>query len=169
MVFPCPGKRKFGAISASGSRTNRRKWARGCGRVSAGVVRISLPKAIKSRSSGRGSFNIFFGVRPNSFSRFCSFARRDSGDSPLRGTRVTAALTNFGEPAGQSTGAVSKSGDFLTGWSESSCNRSIARKMTSRESPRLEPSAIYAVSGTKSGKPTSVPTRPACRRCRVPV
>jgi hypothetical protein len=37
----CPGKINSGAISLSGCNTNRRKWARGCGNVNAGVIRIS--------------------------------------------------------------------------------------------------------------------------------
>ena len=39
------------------------------------------PNAIKSKSSGRGSFRTFFGRRPNSFSSACNFASSDSGVS----------------------------------------------------------------------------------------
>jgi len=141
---PCPGKTRSGAISANGSRTNRRRWARGCGSVNSGVARISLLNAIKSRSSGRASFRTFLGMRPNSFSSVWSFLSKDSGVSLLRGASPTTAFTKFGEPGGQSTGALSKSDDFRSGWSDNSCNRSIACKIRRRESPRFEPNAMNA-------------------------
>jgi hypothetical protein len=62
---------------------NRRKCARGCGKISFGVFlpslrfgaagRVSVPTTIKSKSSGRGSFKTFFARRPNSFSNTRSF------------------------------------------------------------------------------------------------
>ena len=99
-VFPCPGKINSGAISLNGWSTNRRTSARGCGKINSGVIRVSAPKAIKSKSSGRGSFKTFLGRRPNSFSSVQVFpaaipafrphaARADNGIHKIRRPRRT--------------------------------------------------------------------------------
>ena len=105
-VWVWPGKTNFGANSLSGCSTNPRWCALGCGSTRSLLWRNSRPNTIKSKSSGRGSFGISFGRRPNSFSRACNLASSDSGLSPSFGTSPTAALMNTGDPGGQSTGEV---------------------------------------------------------------
>jgi hypothetical protein len=144
ILLVCPGKIKSGAISLSGCNTNRRKCARGCGNVKVSVIRISCPKAIRSRSSGRGSLRTCLGRRPKSFSIARNFASRLSGVSPGPGTSATTAFTNGGEPGGQSTGEVCQREDFESGAVESCCTCSIAARRIPEESPRFEPSATNA-------------------------
>ncbi len=146
-VFPCPDKIRSGAISFNGSSTNRRRCARGCGKTSSGVSRVSGPNAIKSKSSGRGSFGTILVCRPNSFSSTRSFCSNDSGVSPSRASKPTTAFTNSGEPGGQSTGEVCHNEDLRIGRSEQFCSRTIASRMIRRESPRLEPNATNASFG----------------------
>src|SRR6185437_9664359 len=98
--------------------------------------------AIKSKSSGRGSFRTFFGARPNSFSSVCNFANNDSGVSPPFGVSAATAFKNIGDPGGQSTGVVSKNEDLAIGPADNSRSRSIARVSTLRESPRFDPKAM---------------------------
>ncbi len=143
-VFVWPGKINSGAISPNGCSTNLRSGARGCGKINSGELLTSFPKAIKSKSSGRGSLRTFFGNRPNSFSRACNFFNKDSGVSSFRGTKPTTAFTNFGESGGQSTGVVCQKEDLRIGATEIFCNRASASKRICRESPRFEPSATMA-------------------------
>ncbi len=150
--FCCPEITKAGASSARGARTNRRRCARGCGRKSADEVLCSDRKVMRSRSSGRASFNTTLGWRPNSRSSASKNARRDSGVSLARGIKPTTAFINGGEPGGQSTGSVFHKEDFASGKSEQACNRLIAAARIVFESPRLEPKATYAQSdGFKEG------------------
>lgn len=162
-VFPCPGKTKFGAISFSGCKTNFRKCARGCGRTKSFVSRLSSPNAIKSRSSARGSFKSFFGVLPNSFSSTFNFCIKDSGVSPVLGTKATAAFTNFGESGGQSTGDVCHNEDCKSGSSENFWSCAMASRTVFCEAPRFEPRATIARSVISSR------AHPACHKCPVSV
>src|SRR5688572_32716783 len=50
-LFPYTTLFRSDAISASGSRTKRRLWARGWGSVRSGELRTAAPKAIRSRRS----------------------------------------------------------------------------------------------------------------------
>src|SRR5207248_2487888 len=79
------------------------------------------------------SFTTVFGLRPNSRSNSWSFPSSDSGVSPIKGVNPTIALTNFGEPGGQSTGPVSQSEDLSSGPSESFSKALIAWSTVSRE------------------------------------
>ena len=134
-----PGKMKSGAISLRGSSTNFRKCARGCGRVSAGLWRISGPKLMRSKSSRRASFNTCLGRRPNSTSKACSWASNDSGDSPALTCKPAQAFTKGGDPGGQSTGVLCQSEERTRGASDSCCNRARAASRVGGESPRFYP------------------------------
>ncbi len=171
-VFVWPGRMRAGAISFSGSSTKRRRCARGCGSVSWGVERSSEPNAMRSRSSGRGSFKTTLGRRPNSLSIDCSLSSRDSGVSPGSGVRRTTALTNSGEPGGQSTGELCHNDEAMNALRARPRSAAMASRMTVAESPRLEPRATTASwpksdEGGCAGELTSAPARPACRRCRA--
>lgn len=170
--FDCPGRINSGAISFNGCSTNRRKCARGCGKVSRGVESFSEPNAMRSRSSGLGSFSTTFGRRPNSRSIACNLSSNVSGVSSGRGVNAATAFTNSGESGGQSTGVVCHSEDAMKsdGARERSCP--IASRRTTTESPRLEPSAtttrrFASDAGCSEFALTSTPARPACRRCRA--
>lgn len=139
--FCCPGRIKLGATSLRGARTNARRWARGWGRVRRGEVEVRVPKAIRSKSSGRGSLRTSFGWRPNCFSKSWSFSRREFGDSFSSGWRLTTALINAGELGGQSMGVDSHSEDWASGECEKSARRRIASRIIVAESPRFEPRA----------------------------
>ncbi len=143
-----PGRIRSGAISLSGCSTKRLWCARGWGRVNSGVARVSLPNAIRSKSSGRGSLRTCFGRRPNAFSRACNLASNDSGVSPARGTNPTTAFTKAGDPGGQSTGEVCQSEDRKRGPSDSSPRSIIPSRIFPWESPRFAPSATIASSPT---------------------
>jgi len=139
-----PGRTNSGAISLRGCSTKRLTCARGWGKLRLGVARLSGPKAIRSRSSGRGSFKTFLGCRPNSFSMACSLTSRVSGVSSARGVNPTTAFTNCGEPAGQSTGLVCHREDLRIGPSDSSWSRRIARRTLPFASPTFAPNATNA-------------------------
>jgi len=144
MLWLCPGRIPWGAISANGSSTKRRRQARGWGSVNWEEDRTSRPKLMRSRSSGRGSFSACFGRRPKSRSHCCSVAKSVSGVWPARSARPTTAFRKEGEPGGQSTGAVSQRDDFRRGSSDRVWSRSIAARRIASESPRLEPRAMKA-------------------------
>ena len=143
-VAVLPGRIRSGAISLNGCSTNRRRCARGWGSVSSLVDRTSSPKAIKSKSNGRGAFRIVLGPRPNSFSSSRNTASRDSGVSPARGVNPAMALMKSGEPGGQSTGAVRHREDINKGDADSVCSRSMACRRIWHELPIFEPRAMNA-------------------------
>lgn len=146
--------------------------ARGCGKVSRGVERVSAPNVMRSRSSGRGSFSTTFGRRPNSFSIACNWSNNVSGVSSGRGVNATTAFTNSGESGGQSTGVLCQKEDATKSDEARERSRAIASRRTATESPRLEPSAtttrrFASDTGCSSNALTSIPARPACRKCRA--
>ena len=189
----CPGNTISGANSLSGCSTNRRWCARGCGRINKGELRVSLPKAIKSKSNRRGSLRILLDFRPNSCSNACRLECKVSGVSSACGRRLTTAFTNGREPGGQFTGVVRQREDLRSGASESCCSRTMACRRISTELPRFEPSEITACEAdsscssnstscrirspstvgaysricTNQIQPILVPRHPACRKAPV--
>ena len=109
---PAPAKPNPARFRSKAASTNRRRCARGCGRINSGELRVSVPNAIKSKSSGRGSFRTFLGGGRIPFPVRAVFSATIRGVSFSSGIKPTTAFTNFGEPGGQSTGDGLPEGRF---------------------------------------------------------
>ena len=113
--------------------------------------RCSSLKAMRSRSSGRGSFMTTLGCRPNCTSSACNFSNNDSGVSLSNGVNAAVALMKSGESGGQSTGVLRHREDCewasgkafsirerpieawrldRRGWSQAQCRRAYSRPRT---------------------------------------
>jgi hypothetical protein len=148
---PSTGCRQAGQISASGRRTKRRRWARGCGRIGGGASRRRSSMAIRSRSRVRGAFGKGR-VRPAASSILWSIFRRHAGSlTPPTASRRAIPLTKGGAPGADSSGTVRYQRDSFASLHPGSRPRAVAasRQVSSGVRPsaatRLDPIATRAV------------------------
>ena len=144
-VRPVTGSTRSGAISASGSRTNRRPRKRGCGTTKDGSFVTSLPNSTRSISSVRGAPRAGRS-RPRSRSIAKRAAKRSRAGSVQ--PPMAAALRKSGCRPVTPTGAVSRYEETRRS-DKKDRRRMTAKSRCDRRSPRFDPSARAAVTGIR--------------------